>query len=164
MTEQPRSPAQYASDIDSARERLVAFAVSCTDDQWNAAPLDGDPRPVKVVVDHVAHAYEYLAGWMGQILAGQAVTVNSDVVDALNAEHAATATAVTRAEVAGHLRRSGAAISQLVAGCTAEDLQAGDGRLERLAQIAIRHADDHRSEIETALAATAGGSQAGHRS
>jgi hypothetical protein len=43
----------------------------------------------------------------------------------------------------------------LVAGCTAEDLQAGDGRVERLAQIATRHADDHRTEIETALAASA---------
>jgi hypothetical protein len=42
-----------------------------------------------------------------------------------------------------------------VAACTAEDLQADGGRVERLAQIAIRHADDHRTEIETALAASA---------
>jgi len=53
-----------------------------------------------------------------------------------------------------HLRRSGAAISQLVAGCSAEDLQAGGGRVERLAQIAIRHADDHRAEIEAGLASS----------
>ncbi len=116
------------------------------------APLDGDPRPVKVVVDHVAHAYEYLADWMRQVLAGEAVTVDAGVVDALNAEHAATATVMSRTEVADHLRRSGAAISQLVAGCTAEDLRAGGGRVERLAQIATRHADNHRTEIETALA------------
>jgi hypothetical protein len=125
---------------------------SCTAERWNAAPLQGDPRPVGVVADHVAHAYEYLAGWMRQILRGEAVTVNSDVVDALNAEHAAAA-AVTRSEAAGHLRRSGAAISALVAGCTAGDLKAGDGRVERLAQIAIRHADAHRTELEAALAA-----------
>jgi hypothetical protein len=60
---------------------------------------------------------------------------------------------VTQAEAVEHLRRSGAAISQLVAGCSAEDLQAGGGRVERLAQIAIRHADDHRAEIEAALPA-----------
>jgi hypothetical protein len=60
---------------------------------------------------------------------------------------------VTRSEAAGHLRRSGAAISALVAGCTAGDLKAGDGRVERLAQIAIRHADAHRTELEAALAA-----------
>jgi hypothetical protein len=56
------------------------------------------------------------------------VTVNSDVEDALNAGHAARATAVTRSEAAEHMRRNGTAISQLVAGCTAGDLQAGNGR------------------------------------
>jgi hypothetical protein len=157
MSEQERSPAQYAADIDGARDRLIAFVESCTAEWWNAAPLQGDPRPVGVVADHVAHAYEYLAAWMRQILRGEAVTVNSDVVDALNAEHAAAAVAVTRREAAEHLRRSGAAISALVAGCTAEDLKAGDGRVERLAQIAIRHADNHRTELEAALAASTEG-------
>ena len=152
MTQDMRSPAHYAAEIDAARERLIAFAGGCTDVQWDAAPLDGDPRPVGVVVDHVAHSYEYLAGWMRDILAGRPVDVNSQVVDTLNAEHAAAAGAVTRAGVIEHLRRSGTAISQLVAGCTAADLQAGDGRVERFAQIAIRHADNHRTEIETALA------------
>ncbi len=152
MTEDVRSPAQYAADIDAARERLIAFAGGCTDKQWRAAPLDGDPRPVGVVVDHVAHSYEYLAGWMRDLLAGRPVAVNSDVVDALNAEHAAAAAAPTRAGTIEHLRRSGTAISELVAGCTAADLQAGDGRIERFAQIAIRHADNHRTAIETALA------------
>jgi hypothetical protein len=74
-------------------------------------------------------------------------------VDALNAEHARTAGSVTRAETAGHLRRSGADIAALVAGLSAAGLAAGDGRVRRLAQVAIRHADDHRSEIEAALAA-----------
>jgi len=156
MSEDARSPAQYASDIDAARERLVAFVGGCTDDQWKAAPLDGDPRPVGVVVDHVAHSYEYLAGWMRQVLAGEVVTVTGDDVDALNAEHAAQAAAVTPAQAVEHLRRNGAAISRLVAGCTAADLQAGDGRVERFAQIAIRHADNHRAEIEAGLAASAG--------
>ena len=156
MSEDARGPARYASEIDEARERLVAFADGCSDGQWHAAPLDGDPRPVGVVVDHVAHAYEYLAEWMRQILDGQTVTVSSEVVDALNAEHAARAAGVTQAEVVEHLRRSGTAISQLVAACSAEDLQVGGGRVERLAQIAIRHADDHRAEIEAGLAASSG--------
>jgi hypothetical protein len=155
MSEDARSPAQYASDIDAARERLVAFASGCTDDQWRAAPVDGDPRPVGVIVDHVAHSYEYLAGWMSQILAGETVAVDSDVVDDLNAEHAAAAAPATPAEAVEHLRRSGAAISRLVAGCTAEQLQAGEGRMERFAQIAVRHADNHRAEIEAGLAASA---------
>jgi hypothetical protein len=153
MGEDTRSPAELAADIDAARERLAGFVGSCTDADWRSAPLDGDPRPVGLVVDHVADAYEYLARWIRQLVAGQPVDVNNEVVDALNAEHARTAGPVTRAETAGHLRRSGADIAALVAGLSAADLAAGDGRVRRFAQIAIRHADDHRSEIEAALAA-----------
>jgi len=153
MGEDTRSPAELAADIDAARERLAGFVAGCTDTDWRSAPLDGDPRPVGVVVDHVAHAYEYLAGWMRQLVAGQPVDVNNEVVDELNAEHARTAGSVTRAGTAGHVRRSGADIAALVAGLSAADLAAGDGRVRRLAQVAIRHADDHRSEIEAALAA-----------
>jgi DinB superfamily len=153
MGEDTRSPAELAADINAARERLAGFVGSCSDADWRSAPLDGDPRPVGLVVDHVADAYEYLAGWIRQLVAGQPVDVNNEVVDALNAEHARTAGSVTRAETAGHLRRSGADIAALVAGLSAADLAAGDGRVRRFAQIAIRHADDHRSEIEAALAA-----------
>jgi hypothetical protein len=153
MGEDTRSPAELAADIDAARERLTGFVGSCTDADWHSAPLHGDPRPVGVVVDHVAHAYEYMAGWIRQLIAGQPVEVNSEVVDELNAEHARAAGSVSRAEAAGHLSRSGTDIAALVAGLSAVDLDAGDGRVRRLAQIAIRHADDHRSEIEAALAA-----------
>src|SRR5258708_6371826 len=71
MSQNVGGPAEYASDIDAARERLVAFVDGCTDEQWTAAPLEGDPRPVGMVVDHVAHSYEYLAGWISQLLAGK---------------------------------------------------------------------------------------------
>jgi uncharacterized damage-inducible protein DinB len=150
MSDDVRSPARYAADIDAARERLVAFAAACSPEQWRAAPLDGDPRPVGVIVDHVAHAYEYMGGWVQRILAGEDVAVDGATVDALNAEHAAAA-AVTPDEAIEHLRRSGTAFSGLVVGCSAAGLRAGDGRVERFAQIAIRHPDDHRAELEAAL-------------
>ena len=51
------------------------------------------------------------------------------------------------------MHRSGEAISALVAGLSPAHLAAGDGRGQRLAQIAARHADDHRADIEAALAA-----------
>jgi hypothetical protein len=150
MGDDVRSPAQYAADIDAARERLAAFAAGCSPEQWRATPLEGDPRPVGVVVDHVAHAYEYMGGWVQRILAGEDVAVDGTTVDVLNAEHAVAA-AVTPDEAIEHLRRSGAAFSGLVAGCSAAGLQAGNGRVERFAQIAIRHPDDHRAELEAAL-------------
>jgi hypothetical protein len=153
VTDDARDAGTYAADIEAARDRLIAFASGCSEAEWRAAPLDGDPRPVAVVVDHVADSYEYLAGFIRQIIAGQAVEVTGEVVDDLNAEHAAEAIAVSQADAAEHLRRSGAAISALIAGLSADDLAAGDGRVRLFAQIAIRHADNHRTDIETALAA-----------
>ncbi len=75
MTE-PQSPEEYAAAIDAARQRLIGFIGGCTAGHWQAAPLEGDPRPVGVVVDHVAHSYEYLAGWMRDVLAGREPAVS----------------------------------------------------------------------------------------
>lgn len=151
MSDEVRSPAEYAAEIDAARDRLIAFAAGCTPEQWQAAPLDGDPRPVGVIVDHVAHAYEYMGDWMRRTLDGEDVRVTGETVDALNAEHALAAVAVTRDGAIEHLRRSGTVFRGLVAGCSAAGLQSGGGRVERFAQIAVRHPDDHRTELEAAL-------------
>jgi hypothetical protein len=153
MAEGVPAPGHYATEIGAARDRLIGFVRGCTEEQWRSAPLDGDPRPVAVVVDHVADAYEYLAGWLRDAVVGRPAVVNSEVVDALNARHAAAAAAVSRAAAVQHLERTGAAMCELVAGLSAADLAAGGGRAERPAQIAVRHADDHRAEIEAALAA-----------
>jgi DinB superfamily len=150
MTDE-QTPAQYASDIDAARQRLITFVQRCADGDWRASPLDGDPRPVAVVLDHVAHSYEYLAGWMREILAGQQVEVNADIVDMHNAQHAGQAAEVSQAQAAKHLRASGDVLIELVAGLDARQLGAGDGRVRRFAQIAARHADSHRTDIEAAL-------------
>ena len=150
MTDE-RNAAEYAAAIAGARQRLIGFADGCSDQDWSASPLDGDPRPVGVVVDHVAHAYEYIAGWLRQILDGQAVKVSSDIVDGLNAGHAGEAARLSRAEAIDHLNRSGDVLIALMAGLEAGQLDADEGRIRRFAQISIRHADDHRTEIEAAL-------------
>ena len=50
-----------------------------------------------------------------------------------------------------HLRASGDAIVALVGELADSDLDLADGRVRRLAEIAARHADDHRAAIEAAL-------------
>jgi hypothetical protein len=146
-----RNAAEYAAAIASARQRLIGFADGCSDQDWGSSPLDGDPRPVGVVVDHVAHAYEYITGWLRQILDGQAVKVTSEIVDGLNADHAGEAAKLSRAEAIDHLTRSGDALIALMAGLDAGQLDADEGRVRLFAQISIRHADDHRADIEAAL-------------
>lgn len=131
---------------------MIRFVQRCTDADWRAAPVDGDPRPVGVIADHVAHAYEYLSGWIADLVEGKPVQVDPDLIDELNAGHAGDATAVTPAHVTGHLRASGDAVISLVAGLDPAQLDLDDGRVRRLAVIAARHADGHRDQMEQALA------------
>jgi hypothetical protein len=123
----------------------------CPEAEWRAAPVDGDPRALGVIADHVAHAYEYLAGWISDLVAGRPVDVNAEIVDDLNATHAAGTGAPTPGEVAAHLSASGDALIGLISGLGPAQLDLDGGRVRRFAQIAARHADSHRTEIEAAL-------------
>jgi DinB superfamily len=149
------SPAEHAAQIAASRDRLLAFSATCTDEVWHATPLaaQGDHRPVGIIVDHIAHAYEYMGEWMREILAGGAPPADVALVDRLNAAHAASAGHLTQAGAMEHLTRSGDELIGLVAGLTEADLEAGSGRVRRFAEIAARHPDAHRSDIEEALAA-----------
>ncbi|HEX4064241.1 MAG TPA: hypothetical protein VHY58_24790 [Streptosporangiaceae bacterium] len=51
-----------------------------------------------------------------------------------------------------------------MAGCSAADLKAGDGRIEGMVRVAIRHPDNHRAEIDAALAAGQSAGQPADRS
>lgn len=144
------SPASYARAIDEARQRLLEFIKRCPDDVWHSAPVAGDPRAVAIIADHVAHAYEYLAAWISDVATGKEVALSSELVDDLNAGHASGATGMTRDQVADHLRFSGDALMALLSGLDAAQLDLDDGRIRRLATIAARHADGHRTEFEGA--------------
>ena len=147
------SPAEHAGSIAAARDRLLAFAADCSDEDWQSRPLaaEGDPRTVGVLVDHVADAYEYMGDWMRRMLAGDSPEVDVALVDRLNAAHALQAGELSQVQVADHLQRSGDVIVGLVRGLTDSELAAGDGRIRLFAQIATRHPDSHRTEIENAL-------------
>ncbi|MGN6679278.1 MAG: DinB family protein [Streptosporangiaceae bacterium] len=149
------SPAAHAQAIDEARQRLLVFVRQCPDDVWRSAPVPGDPRTVGIIADHVAHAYEYLADWIGDVAEGKEVALSTELVDDLNAGHASGAADITREQVADHLRSSGDALVALISGLEAAQLDLDDGRIRRLATIAARHADGHRAEFEGAPAAQA---------
>jgi hypothetical protein len=142
-----------AEQIAEARDRLLAFAAGSTDEVWQSTPLasQGDYRTVGVIVDHVAHAYEYMSSWMREILDGATPAVDVALVDRLNAAHSGAASHLTQAGAMEHLTRSGDEIIALIAGLTDTDLDAGGGRVRRFAEIAARHPDTHRADLEQAL-------------
>jgi hypothetical protein len=148
--------------IVEARARLIEFVEACGEDEWTACPLgEGDPRPVAVIADHVAHAYEYISGMISELVAERDPGVTAETIDGLNAEHAAATGAalaageLTTAGVAGRLTRSGDALVAMLAALAPEQLEIE--RVARLATIAARHADNHRSEVQEALAGAVAG-------
>jgi hypothetical protein len=145
------APADLAREVCAARDRLIVFARRCPPDEWASSPLPGDPRSVAVIVDHVADAYEYFGSWVGALARGEPTEVTPGTVDELNARHAAAVTAPTRDAAVEHLVRSGDAFVALIESLGAEQLAAGQGRITRFAEIAARHADDHRAELETGI-------------
>jgi DinB superfamily len=147
------SPAEHAAAIAAARDRLMAFAASCSDDDWLARPLagQGDDRTVGVIVDHVADSCGYIGAWLSAIVAGQDPPVSPELVDDFNAAHAVDAATVTQADAIAHLQSGGDVVVALVRGLSAGDLTRAGGRIGRLAQILARHPDDHRADIEAAL-------------
>ena len=151
-----QSPEAAAAALLAARDQLVELVERCDSDQWTACPLAaaGDPRPTRVLVDHVADAYGYMGGWIRQLVDGGTVEVDATVVDSLNAEHAARARDVSKEEVVERLRSEGDAFADLLRSLSDDDLERGDGRAARLAQIAVLHTDGHREELEESLGTT----------
>lgn len=139
-------------EVSAARERLIEFVGRCSDEQWCSSPLaEGDPRPVGVIIDHVADAYDYLGSFVTKLLKGEPVEVSPGIVDQLNARHASEVPAPTPKDALAHVRRSGDAFMALIEPLDAEHLATGEGRVTRLAEIAALHADGHRAELESAL-------------
>lgn len=154
MASEPLGAAELADAVIRARDGLVARARRISPDQWHARPLEGDDRPVGVVVDHVADSYGYLGRFVRQLLAGEALDLSTEIIDALNARHAAEATAATAESAIARLQENGDAFAALIRPLDEADLDRGDGRVRGFAFIATRHADNHGAEIEAALAAT----------
>jgi hypothetical protein len=146
-------PEKAARNIADARARLMTFAEGCSLQQWSSSPLgESDPRSVSVIVDHVADAYDYIYGWLTSLVGGGTIEVSPDIVDELNARHAGKAALIDLDEVAAHLRTSGDVLIGFVEKLSPDDLTIDDGRVALFCEIAARHADSHRTDLEAALA------------
>ena len=154
MVSEPDTAAELAHEIVRSRDGIAAVAQRCSPEQWCTCPLRGDPRPVGVVIDHVADSYRYMGRWIRQLVAGEPIEVSAEIIDALNAGHAEGAASATKEEVVNHLQECGDGFASLIRSLPDADLDRGDGRVRRFALIAIRHADDHGAEIETGLQST----------
>ena len=97
-----------ADRLEQGAQALAAFAGTLTDSEWQTKiPHDG--RTIGVVVHHVASVYPIEINIASELAAGRPVTgVTAGDIDKMNAEHARTNGAVTKAEAIDLLSRNSA--------------------------------------------------------
>jgi hypothetical protein len=150
-----------ADRLELGARALAVFARTLTDSEWETR-LPGDGRKAGVVVHHVATVYPLEIQIAQTIAAGRPVTgVTMDVVDEMNARHAAENDAVTKAATLELLRTNSAAAAAAIRSLS-------DDELDRAATVslysgatltcqflledhAVRHSCHHLARIRQAL-------------
>jgi hypothetical protein len=147
--------------LEQGARALTAFAISLTDDEWQARiPHDG--RTVGVVVHHVASVYPVEIQLAQTVADGKPVCgVTTADIDAMNAGHAAENGAVTKAAALDLLFRNSAAAAAAIRELSDEQLATAapvslydDAPLTCqfvLEDHAVRHSYHHLAIIRRAL-------------
>jgi hypothetical protein len=149
-----------ASDFGRANGKALAFARSCTDDQW-ARTVPGEGWSVGVVLHHIAEGHAHGVRWLGEMASGRGVTDTAEEIDRDNAAHAARAGAVGQDETVALLRTNGTRLEETLRGLSDEDLDRSaafgpaGGRsfpTGELAAVPTRHTLEHLSHAMEAVA------------
>jgi hypothetical protein len=155
-----------ANRLEQGARALAALAASLTDAQWQTRiPHDG--RKVGVVVHHVAFMYPIEIQVAQTLAGGKAVTgLTNEVVDGINAKHAAENDGVTKQQAMDLLLRNSAEAAAAVRALSDEQLlQAAPVSLYSDAPLtcqffvedhALRHSYHHFAKIQSALNAPRG--------
>ena len=153
-----------AERLEQGAQALATLASTLTDAQWQARVSPRDGRTIGVVVHHVATMYP-LEIQLAQVLAGgkPVVGVTWDDVDAINAGHAKSYAAVTKAEALDLLRGNSTEAVAAIRALSDEELdRAAPASLYFDAPItcqfmledhAVRHSYHHLARIRGALQA-----------
>jgi hypothetical protein len=149
-----------AADFARANGKALAFARSCTDEQW-ARTVPGEGWTVGVVRHHVAEGHAQGVRWLGAVASGCGVTDTADGIDRENAAHAARAGSVGRIETVALLQTNGSRLEETLRGLSDEDLDRAapfgpaGGRsfpTGELAAVPARHTLEHLSHAMDAAA------------
>lgn len=153
------TPSEYAADLGRANDKAIAFALSCTPEEW-AAVVPGDSWPIGVVIHHIAEGFNLVSGWIDCARAGTPIEVTGEEIDANNLAHAEARAGVGVAETVELLKANGDAAVTKVGqldesdlGRTAEFGPAG-GRpfsVEQFCQAAIGHVSSHLGRAQAAV-------------
>lgn len=154
-----------AARIEQGAEQLAAFAESLSDAEWRTPVRDTpqkDGRPVGVIVHHVASVYPIEVQLAQGIGSGKSLSeVTWDVVNKMNADHAAANPSASKAETIQLLRTNGRNAAESVRRFTDEQLDSAapfglsfDAPVTAQFVIedhALRHSWHHLARIKSSL-------------
>jgi hypothetical protein len=149
-----------ADDFARANEDALAFARSCTDENW-ALTVPGEGWTVGVVLHHIAEGHAQTLRWLGDMASGRGVSDTVEGIDQANAAHAWRAQSADQAETAGLLQINGSRLELALRNLSDEELDrnaafgpAGGRALpvEQLAGVTARHTREHLAHARGAVA------------
>jgi hypothetical protein len=149
-----------AADFARANEEALAFARSCTDEQW-ARNVPGEEWTVGVVLHHIAEGHAHGVEWLGEMASGRGVSETAEEIDRDNAAHAAWAGSVGPAETVALLQTNGSRLEETLRGLSDEELDRSaafgpaGGRsfpTVELAAVPARHTREHLSHARGTVA------------
>jgi hypothetical protein len=148
-----------ATAFEQVARRIVTAAESMSDAVWDVVPA-GEARTAGQIVHHMASVYRNVGGFIQLAVAGQPLPgLTIEDIHDRNAEQAARATGVGRAETLELLRQNGADTAALLR--TLSDAQLDTATVflgypmtvEILAQNAlVGHTEEHLASIQSAAA------------
>jgi uncharacterized damage-inducible protein DinB len=149
-----------ADDFARSNDEVLAFARSCTDEQWEIT-VPGEGWTVGVVVHHVAEGHAHGLRWIGDMASGRGVRDTAEEIDRINAAHAVRAESTRQAETVALLQANGSRLEEALRSLSDEELDrssafgpAGGRPLptEQLAAVAARHTREHLAHAQSAVA------------
>jgi len=151
-----------AARIEQGAGGLAAFAATITDEEWGKPVSSTDQRTVGVIVHHVADVYPIEVDLAEKLAAGEKIEgVTWAAIAEMNAGHASTNAAVSKAEALEHLAASSKRAAERVRAFADDSLDNaaevslyGDPPLTAqffLEDHAVRHSWHHLAKIRAAL-------------
>ena len=113
-----------AERLELGAQELAAFIRGCSEEQWGVLCPD-EGRTVGVVAHHVAAAYPVEVDLVNMMASGKPIAgVSMDMVDQMNAEHAAAESDCTREDTLELLLRNSASAAEAIRSLSDEQLDA----------------------------------------
>jgi hypothetical protein len=114
--------AALADEFAAANAEVMAFAASCTEEQWRTL-VPGEGWTVGVVVHHIAEGHAQGLRWLQAMAQGDAVVDTQEDIDAHNVEHAARVAEIGVPETVALLGQNGAQLESFIRQLTDADLE-----------------------------------------